>query len=98
MEKRDLIPVKLVCKHYKIPSSFISTLQEFQLIELTIEKDDFFIHRTQLKEVEKIARLHYDLDINMEGIDAIFNLLEQVESLKQEIRSLNNRLRRYEDF
>ncbi|WP_370479418.1 chaperone modulator CbpM [Tamlana flava] len=98
MENRDLIPVKLICKHYKIPSSFINTLQEFQLIELTIKKDDFFIHRTQLKEVEKMARLHYDLEINMEGIDAIYNLLEQVENLKQEIRTLNNRLRLYEDF
>ena len=98
METQNLIPVKLICKHYKIPVSFINTLQEFQLIELTIEKDDFFIHKTQIKEVEKIARLHYDLDINIEGIDAIYNLLKQVDDLKQEIRSLHNRLRLYEDL
>lgn len=43
-------------------------------------------------------RLHYDLEINIEGIDAIYNLLEQVNSLRKEITTLNNRLRLYEDF
>lgn len=98
METTHLIPVQLVCKHYKIPVAFINTLQEFQLIELAVEKDALFIHKKQLKKVEKIARLHYDLDINIEGIDAIYNLLEQVNTLKREVKNLNNRLRLYEDF
>ena len=98
MEARDLIPIELVCEQYKVPVAFINSLQEFQLIELTIEKDNFFIHKRQVKEVEKIARLHYDLNINIEGIDAIYNLLEQVNILKKEIISLHNRLRLYEDL
>ena len=98
METRDLIPIKLICKHYNIPASFLNTLQEFELIELTVESEEFYIHKTQLTEVEKMARLHYDLDINLEGIDAIYNLLGQVEELKQEIRNLHNRLRLYEDL
>ncbi|GAA4810163.1 chaperone modulator CbpM [Litoribaculum gwangyangense] len=98
MEKTDLIPIQLVCKHYKIPVAFINSLHEFQLVELTLENDDFFIHKNHLKKVEKIARLHYDLDINMEGIDAINNLLKQINALKLEIRNLHNRLRVYEDF
>jgi len=75
MESRDLIPIELVCEHYKVPVAFINSLQEFQLIELTVENNVFFIHKAQVKEVEKIARLHYDLEINIEGIDAIYNLL-----------------------
>ena len=98
MKTKDLIPIDLVCEHYKVPVAFINTLQEFQLIELTIEKDDFYIHKAQIKEVEKIVRLHYDLEINIEGIDAIYNLLEPVNSLRKEITTLNNRLRLYEDF
>ena len=43
-------------------------------------------------------RLHFDLDINLEGVDAIYNLLKQVESLKEEITALHNRLRFYEDL
>lgn len=98
METTDLIPVQLVCKHYKIPVAFVNTLQEYQLVEFTVKKDGFFVHKKHLKKVEKILRLHYDLDINMEGIDAIYNLLEQVNTLKIEIRNLNNKLRLYEDF
>ncbi|MFD2724660.1 chaperone modulator CbpM [Hyunsoonleella rubra] len=98
MDSQDLIPVQLLCKRYNVPVSFINTLQEFQLIEIIIEKNDFYIRTTQIKDVEKMMRLHYDLDINLEGIDAISNLLKQVESLKQEITNLHNRLRFYEDL
>ncbi|WMI65199.1 chaperone modulator CbpM [Aestuariibaculum sp. YM273] len=98
METTDLISVQLICKYYKIPEDFINRLQEFELIELRADANEVFIHKTQLKKVEKMARLHYDLEINMEGIDAISNLLDQVSSLRKEITSLHNRLRLYEDF
>ncbi|WP_298493642.1 chaperone modulator CbpM [uncultured Algibacter sp.] len=96
MKPKDLIPIQLICKSYNVPISFINTLQEYQLIELIVEKEDSYIHSKQIKEVEKIMRLHYDLDINLEGVDAIYNLLKQVETLKQEISILHNRLRFYE--
>ncbi|WOD42954.1 chaperone modulator CbpM [Hwangdonia lutea] len=98
METQDLIPIQIICKRYSIPVSFINTLQEFQLIEIIDEKDEFYIHTAQIKEVEKMMRLHYDLDINLEGVDVIFNLLKQVESLKNEINTLHNKLRLYEDL
>ena len=98
METKNLISVQLLCNHYKIPVSFIDALQEFQLLEIIVKKDDLFIHSEQIKEVEKMMRLHYDLDINFEGVDAIYNLLNQVESLKEEITLLQNKLRFYEDL
>ncbi|MGB5419937.1 chaperone modulator CbpM [Algibacter sp.] len=98
MKTQDLIPIQIICSRYDVPVTFINTLQEFQLIEVIAEEDDFFIHKKQIKEVEKIMRLHYDLDINIEGVDAIYNLLKQVESLKQEITTLHNKLRFYEDI
>jgi hypothetical protein len=42
--------------------------------------------------------LHYELHINIEGIDAIYNLLKQVELLQLEIRTLKNKLNSYEDL
>jgi len=41
--------------------------------------------------------LHYDLDINMEGMESINHMLEQIDSLQQEIVRLRNRLRIYEN-
>ncbi|MFG6686675.1 chaperone modulator CbpM [Mariniflexile sp. HNIBRBA6329] len=98
MEKQNLISVQLICNQYNVPISFINTLQEFQLVELIDEENNFYIHTNHIKKVEKMIRLHYDLDINIEGVDVIYNLLKKVESLKQEINVLNNRLRRYEDL
>ncbi|GAA4884340.1 hypothetical protein GCM10023311_03400 [Flaviramulus aquimarinus] len=96
MEAQDLIPVKVICKRYNVPSSFIINLQEYQLIEVLVEKDNYFVHITQIKKIEKLIRLHYDLNINFEGVDAINNLLQQVEYLQQEIIFLQNKLNRYE--
>ena len=96
METRDLISIQLLCKRYSIPVSFINTLKEFQLIDIIVEKDDFYIHNSQIKAVEIMMRLHYDLDINFEGIDVIFNLLEKVELLNEDIIELHNRLQRFE--
>lgn len=98
MGTKNLISVQLICNHYNIPVSFIDTLNEFQLVDIIIENNNIFIHKSQLKEVEKMMRIHYDLEINFEGLDAIYNLLNQVESLKEEITLLQNKLRFYEDF
>lgn len=98
METRDLIPIELVCEHYEVPVSFINALHEFELIKLTLEKDKLLIHKTQIKKIEKMSRLHYDLEINIEGIDAVYHLLEQVNILRKEITTLQNRLRLYEDL
>lgn len=98
METRDLISIQILCKRYSIPVSFVNTLHDYNLIELTVENNDFFIHIEQIKDVEKMMRLYYDLGINFEGMDVIYNLLEQVNILKQKTVTLRNRLRLYEGF
>lgn len=98
MKTTDLISIRTICTHYNIPISFINSLNEFDLIEVVETENSLFIYKTQIKDVEKIIRMHYELDINMEGIDVIYNLLKQVESLKSDINHLNNRLRFYENL
>ncbi|GGK18153.1 hypothetical protein GCM10007962_10410 [Yeosuana aromativorans] len=98
MDTTDLIPVQLLCERYDIPISFLDTLQEFQLVEIIDEDNSLYIHTKQIKKVEKMMRLHYDLEINFEGLDAIHNLLNQVESLKKEVKILRNKLRFYQDL
>ena len=39
--------------------------------------------------------LYYDLSINIAGIDAIHHMLERIELLQQEVRSLRNELEFY---
>lgn len=96
MNVEDLISVELFCRRYNVPDSFINILHEYQLIEVIVKHGDFYIHIKQIRKIEKLMRLHYDLNINLEGVDAIHNLLKQVEDLKQEIKFLQNKLNRYE--
>ena len=98
METKNLISIQQFCKYYKVPLTFINALNEYELVEIIVANRENYLRITQLNEVEKMMRLHYDLNINLEGIDAIYNLLKQVESLQDEIVSLKNRLNFYENF
>jgi MerR HTH family regulatory protein len=40
--------------------------------------------------------LHYELDINLEGIDAIATLLKKIDALEQELIATKNKLRVFE--
>ncbi len=92
-----LISTNEFCTHYKVEYSFIDSLQQHGLIEIITIDEHSFIDHDHLKNVEKLVRLHYDLDINMEGIEAITYLLNRVKNMQQEILSLKNRLRLYEE-
>ena len=97
MTSEQFIPAIEFCKLHHIDISFIQTLHEYGLVEITTEEQTVFLHHDQLQQVEQFARLHYELKINMEGIDAIANLLQKVETLQEEIRILKGRLRNYEN-
>jgi uncharacterized membrane protein YjjP (DUF1212 family) len=98
METTNLISIHQFCSHYNVPVDFIKALQDYDLVEVTITKNEIYLQTNQLNDIEKIMRLYYDLEINLEGIDAIYNLLKQVESLQKEITQLNNKLDFYEDI
>ena len=92
-----LISTDDFCSHYKVEYSFISSLQDHGLIEITTIDEHSFIDHDHLKNIERLVRLHYDLDINLEGIEAITYLLNRVKNMQEEITGLKNRLRLYED-
>ena len=96
MQTENLIPVSEFCLNHNIEISFVRLLQETGLTEITTFEERLFIDIGQLQHLEKISRLYYDLDINLEGIDTIIHLLKRIDSLQDEIVFLKNRLRLYE--
>ncbi len=96
MQNNELILAEEFCTRYQIQLSFVNTLYQFGLIEITSVEETSYIPQNQLQKLEQIIRLHEDLDINVEGIEAITYLLERVKSLQYEIISLKNRLSLYE--
>ncbi|MBK5272234.1 MAG: chaperone modulator CbpM [Bacteroidia bacterium] len=97
MQTEDFIAVQEFCSTHDLEVSFIHILQEFELVEFTTIEETTYISLSQLQQAEKIARMYYELGINMEGIDAIKHLLHKVENMQQEITSLQNRLSLYEE-
>ena len=92
MEQEELIPAKDFCIHHNIEYSFISSLENSGLISITSEKRSSFIHVEEIHKLEKFVRLHYDLDINIEGIETINYLLERMEEMQREIVNLRNKI------
>jgi hypothetical protein len=65
------------------------------LINVISNEGNDYLSTEKLNELEKIIRLHYDLDVNMEGIDVIMHLLNQLEVAQQEANELKNQLKFY---
>ena len=92
MEQEELIPAKDFCIHNNIEYSFISSLENSGLISVISVKRSSFIHVGEMHKLEKFVRLHYDLDINIEGIETINYLLERIEEMQKEIVNLRNKI------
>ena len=91
------IAITTLCSQYEIEMSFMDSLNQMGLIRIEVIEEDRCIHRDRISDLEKIIRLHYDLNVNLEGIDVVFNLLEKERALRDELITLRNRLRLYEN-
>jgi chaperone modulatory protein CbpM len=92
----ELITISEYCVNYSVDPSFITALEESGLIVLTLIDDNKFIHFKQLVEMERFVHFHYDLQINIEGIEAIMNLLEKIKHLQHEIEVLKSQVHLHE--
>lgn len=85
-----LIAVEECCTIYNIEFTFLESLNDFGLIEIVPVENNRFLPEDQLRDLERMIRLHYELDINMAGIDAISHLLKRLHDLQEEVRRLKN--------
>jgi len=88
------ISVREFCTVHGVTHEYIYELRDFGLIQLQQEE---FLQDSIVPKVEKIIRLRQDLNINLEGIEVIFNLLDRVTEMDNEVVRLRNRLKLYED-
>ena len=96
MTNEEMVAVHEFCISHKIEESFLYSLRESGLLEIITVEETVFINRDRLPDLEKMVRLHYEMDINLEGIEAIYHLLEQMKAIQEEMKTLRNRLSIYE--
>ena len=95
MAHQDHIETTVFCTYHEVDQSFINALEENGLIKLSVVNEKKFISGNEVSELERMIRLHHELDINVEGIEAIVNILQRMETLRNENISLKNKLRFY---
>ena len=98
MQSEDMIPATEFCVYHKIELSFIQSLRELDMIETVMVEENIFLPLTQLRRLEQIVRLHFELNINLEGIETITHLLKRIEDMQGHINRLTSRLKVYEDL
>ncbi len=96
MDKEQMIPASEFCVYHNMELSFIYSLNESGLIDITVVKEEIFVPASQLKQLEQLMRLKQEMDINIEGIECITYLLQRISDMQQHIVALNNKLAFYE--
>lgn len=96
MTTRKYILVTHFSEKSKIDGEFIHKLHEYGLIKVEKKENESFILEEDIAEIEKLFRLHRDLDINYEGLDVIRQMLNRMQEMEKKLHQLRNRLRLYE--
>lgn len=85
-----------LCTYYRVEQKFIEDLHESELIHLRVYERRYYLSMDEIGEFERMCRLHYEMEVNLEGLEVIRNLLDSVRQLQDQNRRLQNRLGRYE--
>lgn len=78
---------------YNIEITFFDLLEESGLVETEFENDVKYLRYEELSNFERFTTWHYDLEVNLPGLEIIHRLLKQMEDLKNENRKLSQYIR-----
>lgn len=91
--KPELIIISEYCVQSNLDPDFIVQLEDEGLIEISIIDDERYIDLSQLSNLERYARIHYDLSVNVEGISVIQHLLDKMSEMQGEMARLKQQLK-----
>jgi hypothetical protein len=74
-------------KIYNIEITFFDELVDYGLLNIQIENDIQYLMYEDLPDLEKFANWHYDLEINLPGLEVIHNMLKKLDALKRRNRA-----------
>lgn len=89
------ISIKTCTVSYQIEPDFLHSLNDLGLIQIEQQANEDVIEDDQLGLLEKFIRLHYDMHVNMEGLEAIHELLTQINDYEYKVQKLKAELSIY---
>jgi hypothetical protein len=96
MRKENLITVNDFCVYHNVEYTFIDYLADAGLVKVTTVNKTSCIPLDEIQKLERLVRLHNELEINEPGLATINNLLQKIEDMQQEMSILKSRLSIYE--
>ncbi|MBK9733805.1 MAG: chaperone modulator CbpM [Saprospiraceae bacterium] len=97
MVNNNFVLAEKFCTHHDIEISFINSLGEYGLVDVIAFENSLYLANDSLHNIEKMMRLHFDLGVNIEGIEVIENLLQQIQTLHHELKAANNKLKLFDN-
>ncbi|TWR23795.1 MerR family transcriptional regulator [Mucilaginibacter achroorhodeus] len=96
MKTEQVISVDDFCVYHNVEYTFIDYLADAGLVKVTRVNKAKCIPLDEIQKLERMVRLHTQLEINEAGVATINNLLHKLEDMRQEMSALRSRLRLYE--
>ncbi|NPA07572.1 MAG: MerR family transcriptional regulator [Chlorobi bacterium] len=88
-------------KIYNVEITFFDELVNSGLLNIHTENEIRYVMYEDLPMFERFTNWHYDLEINLPGLEVIHEMLKKMEDLRQRNRELMNKLSavgdKYED-
>lgn len=83
---------------YNIEITFFDSLEEAGLLQIETENEIKYLQYDELSTFERMMNWHYDLEVNIAGLEVINHLLNQIANLQSDHRKLIHNFDEYENL
>lgn len=85
-------------KIYNIEITFFDSLEEAGLLKPVVDNEVKYLLYEELPAFERFANWHYDLEVNLPGLEVIQHLLDKLEKLRNENERLQYLSSKFHDI
>lgn len=96
MEATAYILVSEFCRHHHLETGFIEQLQAYGMIEISRQSEGDALSTEDLSQLEKMVRLHQELNIHPEDLDVVADLISRLEAMQTEMEQIKAQLKSFE--
>jgi hypothetical protein len=83
---------------YNVEITFFDSLEEAGLLKTETENNIKYLMFDELSNFEKLTNWHYDLEINLAGLEVINNLLQKIKILQATSQKIIHDFEDYEEI